>query len=164
MSSWDNSQQIQETEAENTQQILETEADGHCLLHAVCLSTAHQPTSPVTVGYQELLDKLFNEAETNKFIYMGMLVEKFYVDMTEEMYDSQLSLYICDKKYDLDIGDVMPYIIANTLQIDIIIDLEAKTQMEIPVTLFTKMGHIKILKQFYPVEHYSGLRCAGWLM
>ena len=161
MSSSETTPQILETEAETTPQILETEADGHCLLHAVCLSTAHQPTSPVTVGYQELLDKLFQEAVFNKFIYMGVLTEKFYVDIDEEKYDLQLSSYLYEKIYDLDIGDVIPYIIANALHIDIIIDLESNSSMEVPVTMFTKFGYIRIFRQCHPLEHYSGLRCAG---
>ena len=40
----------------------------------------------------------------------------------------------------------MPYIIANALQMDIIINLGATTQIEIPVSLFTKMGHVRILR------------------
>ena len=42
----------------------------------------------------------------------------------------------------------MPYVIANSLQVDII-DLEANTHMEVPVILFTKMGH-KNIKRTLP--------------
>ena len=77
--------------------------------------------------------------------------------MDPAVFDYQMWLYIREKVFDQDIVDVVPWIIANVIKMDIIIKLEEIT-VNIPVTICNKVGYICILRESYPIEHYSGIK------
>jgi hypothetical protein len=132
--------------------MLNTPSDGHCLLHAVSLSYSSQLETTLTKDDVHLRTRLKATIKAAKYA--------LHFELTES-YSDGMFRYFNDKEYNNDFGDVVPYIICDALQINIvIIDSTNKEHIKTVSIAPTEQNTCTTLETIhihYKNEHYSGL-------
>ena len=85
--------------------------DGHCLLYSVCASFNNQLTYLDSINKSSLITTITDEVHGNTDAYLV-----FYTKSRSEFFD-EFNNYIKYKRYKSDIGDVIPSVIANCLNV-----------------------------------------------
>ena len=94
--------------------IVKTPADGFCLLHSVSRSLNAQISHCYDLDINKLITCLKEEAMQHIDEYSGFC--ESISALIDQMYD-----YIENKNYDTDFGNVIPLLLANSIEIDICI-------------------------------------------
>ena len=94
--------------------IVKSQADGFCLLHSVSRSLNAQISHCYDLDINKLITCLKGEAMQHIDEYSGFC--ESISAMIDQMYD-----YIENKNYDTDFGNVIPLLLANSIEIDICI-------------------------------------------
>ena len=94
--------------------LLQTPSDGHCLLHAILGSWAHQVFNHHPPSLHDIKCSIFTETTTHMEKYLA-----FIPHISKRVLTKQLNDYIIHRKYNSAFGDLVPYIIANALSISI---------------------------------------------
>ena len=85
--------------------------DGHCLLYSICTAYNNQLTYLDSISKSSLISTINQEVRGDTNTYL-----KFYTKHRSEFFD-EFNNYIKHKRYNSDIGDVIPCVIANGLGI-----------------------------------------------
>ena len=85
--------------------------DGHCLLYSVCASFNNQLTYLDSINKSSLITTITDKVHGNTDAYLV-----FYTKSRSEFF-VQFNNYIKYKRYNSDIGDVIPSVIANCLNV-----------------------------------------------
>ena len=85
--------------------------DGHCLLYSVCASFNNQLTYLDSINKSSLITTITDEVHGNTDAYLV-----FYTKSRSEFF-VEFNNYIKYKRYNSDIGDVIPSVIANCLNV-----------------------------------------------
>ena len=85
--------------------------DGHCLLYSVCASYNNQLSQLLPLNKEDLINIIEKELQDHSELYLG-----FYTKSRKEFF-SELSNYIKHKRYNSDICDIIPIVIANALKL-----------------------------------------------
>ena len=102
--------------------------DGHCLLHSIVHSMESQLQPPVKLTVKGLLDSMHLELIHNKEYYLPFTVDHDMSKLLEGFH-----AYAKDKMYDSSFGDMAPCIIANALQICLIVVIENDADYDVRV-------------------------------
>ena len=87
--------------------------DGHCLIHSVLFGLK---SAGVTIEKQNIISAVETETIAHCSKYMS-----FYVNPSIETLLCEMTDYLHHKHYDSSFGDIVPYILANALEINIVI-------------------------------------------
>lgn len=105
---------IQNKSIWNELKIVKARGDGHCLLHAVVMSLEYQ--------YNEICDVEFVKHQIIKEIYDNMSFYQTFLNCISRCDVIKLMTeYINEKKYNNDFCDIVPYVIAKSLNVGLII-------------------------------------------
>ena len=134
----------------NLFRIVKSAPDGHCLIHSITTSLRVQHKR--AVDNDIILKSIQTETHSNIEKYKGFLEEYQKLKLIKHMKD-----YIYLKKYNTIFGDQVPLIIANALQLDIII-IEARENSWYPRIIAGPQGCSKTRVYIYKCrEHYDGI-------
>lgn len=141
--------------------------DGHCLIYSVisCMEILARQFEAITaISYAELLSNIKTHA-MNEFEFYNVFFGK-----GRRLFEQELFQYVTLKKYDVDIVDLMPVMLANLLHVRIAIlsinnaTKDSSTQIISPTlhqstndqihTIFVKFTYNSKLSGF---NHYDGL-------
>ena len=137
--------------------IISSVRDGHCLLHSVVSSWNEQLSDelqPPTLSYRSLVDKLQRHMRS----YGKFYAEKGQLD--QQQFYLQVCDYITHKNFDLEAVDLIPYVLATMLSVNIVIvqrkggNILVSPFQEI-VKNKNKFSLVYILKSG---DHFDGLR------
>jgi hypothetical protein len=132
--------------------MLNTPSDGHCLLHAVSLSYSSQLETTLTtddVHFQTRQKATTQTPEYSK--YFGKTVS----------FSDVMTRYFNHKEYNNIFGDVVPYIICDALQINLVIIDSTNSEhiKTVPIAPTDQNTHtLGTIHIHYKNEHYSGLQ------
>ena len=90
--------------------ILRSPGDGHCLLYSV-VSAWNAQSSCVKIDLEMVKTKLINEVIDHSPVYSEFI--------TDSSIEDALDTYVFAKRYNQVFGDVLPFIIANALKVNI---------------------------------------------
>ena len=105
----------------NICQVYNSPADGHCLLHSVVSSLKHQRVPNVDIDINYLLNVISYEISQHPERYLCFIKNNY----SSVLFDG-LRLYAKHKQYDTAFGGHIPLILANVLNIGLIIIKERK--------------------------------------
>ena len=133
--------------------IVNSPADGHCLIHS--LSTSLRSQTNIRMDKTSMLDKLFNECEINQQQYVhafdGM-----------DLFKKQRDKYIANGIYNALFGDTVPDIIANVLQICLVMIYKRNGVYDCNVSMKEDLTHnppiVFISKHG---KHYNAIVCTA---
>ena len=95
--------------------IIDMPGDGFCLLHSLCLSLRSQFPGSRVLEIEELISLLKHEPISPKDVYLAAL--EYSLDTLR----TGLYNYIYNRNYKTDFGDIVPFLLANSLGVDICI-------------------------------------------
>ena len=125
--------------------------DGHCFVHSVISSSTAPLLEPLFIEYTELLAKIEKETIENVTLYAGFLVDEQKPRLLDDMHR-----YLRDKIYETPFGDLVPLIVANALETNIIIiedKLTRKVIREVKPFDVGNASHLMIL--YKKGDHYD---------
>ena len=126
--------------------------DGHCLLYSVCASYNNQLSQLLPLNKEDLINIIEKELQDHSELYLG-----FYTKSSEEFF-SELSNYIKHKRYNSDICDIIPIVIANALKLKLKI-LNEKRHDSFETTIVEPFSafHTGVLFIHRKGDHYNGV-------
>ena len=126
--------------------------DGHCLLYSICTAYNNQLAYLNSICKSSLISTIYEEVSGNTGTYL-----EFYTKPRSEFFD-EFNNYIKHKRYNSDIGDVIPCVIANGLGIVINIlneDHNGNYELrDVQPLETTRIGSIYIHRKG---DHYNGI-------
>ena len=91
-------------------------ADGHCFMHSLVSCINSRMTTMTPCDNRTLFKHLRSEIVTNSAYYLSLIKGGTYSDLHAGM-----EMYICYRQYRTGFGDLVPYIMANALNMNIFI-------------------------------------------
>ena len=126
--------------------------DGHCLLYSVCASYNNQLSQLLPLNKEDLINIIEKELQDHSELYLG-----FYTKSREEFF-SELSNYIKHKRYNSDICDIIPIVIANALKLKLkILNEKRHDSFETTIVEPFSASHTGVLFIHRKCDHYNGV-------
>ena len=126
--------------------------DGHCLLYSVCASYNNQLSQLLPLNKEDLINIIEKELQDHSELYLG-----FYTKSREEFF-SELSNYIKHKRYNSDICDIIPIVIANALKLKLkILNEKRHDSFETTIVEPFSASHTGVLFIHRKGDHYNGV-------
>ena len=126
--------------------------DGHCLLYSVCASYNNQLSQLLPLNKEDLINIIDKELQDHSELYLG-----FYTKSREEFF-SELSNYIKHKRYNSDICDIIPIVIANALKLKLkILNEKRHDSFETTIVEPFSASHTGVLFIHRKGDHYNGV-------
>ena len=126
--------------------------DGHCLLYSVCASYNNQLSQLVPLNKEDLINIIEKELQDHSELYLG-----FYTKSREEFF-SELTNYIKHKRYNSDICDIIPIVIANALKLKLkILNEKRHDSFETTIVEPFSASHTGVLFIHRKGDHYNGV-------
>ena len=123
--------------------------DGHCLLYSVCASYNNQLSQLLPLNKEDLINIIEKE---HSELYLG-----FYTKSREEFF-SELSNYIKHKRYNSDICDIIPIVIANALKLKLkLLNEKRHDTFETTIVEPFSASHTGVLFIHRKGDHYIGV-------
>ena len=132
--------------------IAQSPGDGHCLIYSTISSWNSQLCNHPPINATWLLDAIRREFNNNRDRYID-----FLIDLEKEEIDRQLSLYLLDKRYNLDIVDVIPPIISNILDVTLKIINEQTNNTCDVIDVYPVHATNGVLAVHRFGDHYNGI-------
>ena len=126
-----------------------TVGDGHCLLHALRISWFHQIAKSSVPSYEEIRMKIFEETITSSARYKPFLNES-------ESLIHQTHQYLLQKHFNSTYGDIVPYILANGLSIELYI-IDESNSLQVTHVVPEVADAAQRLLIHRDRDHYSGI-------
>ena len=134
--------------------VLKSPGDGHCFIHSVSASVASMHP-PECVSNAVILAKVKNEVLSYTPWYIPFVDGASMMSLLNGMHG-----YVDHKRYDTPFGDIVPHIVANALEVDIIIMCKNNINFScnmVSVYLFWIVVCIMMLWFLYSVTHHTCL-------
>ena len=134
---------------------MDSPGDGHCLLHSVVNSHNSQHPAAPKLTKEASITSLQGEVSSNVIKYVGFRIDNSSLNLFSEM-----KSYVKRKVYDTLFGDAVPLILANVLQMNIIIIKAENTKFECHIVEYESniAAHIENSIFVYKVgEHYNAI-------
>ena len=126
--------------------------DGHCLLYSVCASYKNQLSQLLPLNKEDLINIIEKELLDHSELYLG-----FYTKSREEFF-SELSNYIKHKRYNSDICDIIPIVIANALKLKLnILNEKRHDSFETTIVEPFSASNTGVLFIHRKGDHYNGV-------
>ena len=126
--------------------------DGHCLLYSVCASYKNQLSQLLPLNKEDLINIIEKELLDHSELYLG-----FYTKSREEFF-SELSNYIKHKRYNSDICDIIPIVIANALKLKLnILNEKRHASFETTIVEPFSASNTGVLFIHRKGDHYNGV-------
>ena len=135
----------------NICQVYNSPADGHCLLHSVVSSLKHQLVPNVDIDTNYLLNVISYEISQHPEGYLG-----FIKNNDRSVLFDGFRLYAKHKQYDTVFGDHIPLILANVLNISLIIINESSDGLFKVETVQTNNECIRLFLH-KRADHYNAI-------
>jgi hypothetical protein len=133
--------------------VVDVDGDGHCLLYSILTSIEYQCNENVDIDLLKLKKCVLDEAIENRHLY------KSFINDVEGTFEELLYKYVFSKQYNTSFGDVVPYVIANALNIRlIIIDNYLDNNSNRLVTITNKELSNDVIIICRNNNHYNGIR------
>ena len=139
--------------------IMKTSSDGHCLVYSIINSLKKQHNQ--NYDYHYVLDQIRNEAVGNISSYMQLLD----IDCVLT-YHRLLCAYVDGKNYDTVLGDCVPMILTNALNINIVIINRSVDSVD-PIIVVPRISSSQFVYIYKHGDHYEGIEtntCFGPLV
>ena len=136
----------------NNWRIAQSPGDGHCLIYSTISSWNSQLCNHPPINTPWLLDAIRREFNNNRDRYID-----FLIDLEKEEIDRQLSLYLLDKRYNLDIVDVIPAVISNILDVTLKIINEQTNNTCDVIDVYPIQATNGVLAVHRFGDHYNGI-------
>ena len=136
----------------NNWRIAQSPGDGHCLIYSTISSWNSQLCNHPSINTTWLLDAIRREFNNNRDRYIG-----FLIDLEKEEIDRQLSLYLLDIRYNLDIVDVIPAVISNILDVTLKIINEQTNNTCDVIDVYPIQATNGVLAVHRLGDHYNGI-------
>ena len=131
--------------------IVPSPGDGHCLLHSTIASLHHQLSQSLSL--ESLKSYLYTESVNNISEYIS-----FITDSSRSLFSTYLRQYIIYKNYNNQYGDIAPLIIANALQITLIIIDESLNNSINRFQVQPRFCSNRTIYLHRKQDHYNGIR------
>ena len=133
-------------------EIQEAPSDGHCLLHAIVSSANSQLSDCVYYDIGYLIDVVRRETHTNINEYVQFYEENPHAALLRDM-DRYLNYKIYNTRY----GDIVPMILANALQLNLVLinDLTVVQKLQLVECRVPHYGKFVALQKC--PDHYNGI-------
>ena len=136
----------------NNCRIAQSPGDGHCLIYSTISSWNSQLCNHPPINTTWLLDAIRRKFNNNRDRYID-----FLIDLEKEKIDRQLSLYLLDKRYNLDIVDVIPAVISNILDVTFkIINEQTNNSCDV-IDVYPIQATNGVLAVHRFGDHYNGI-------
>ena len=132
---------------------LETSGDGHCIVHSLLKSLKKQYN--MNCNYHDILSRIRKETNDNISTYKQLV----NIDSNLEM-QRLVCAYIDGHNFDTIFGDLLPMILSNVLEMNIIIIHQVRNSTD-PLIIVPRSLSNKFVYIFKSGDHYEGFETAG---
>ena len=127
--------------------------DGHCLMHSIVTSMSSQMNSSDNIDLNYVKSAIMDEITNNSSRYVEAIDGRNLKSLIRGMRQ-----YLLEKKYDTPFGDLVPYIIANALNMNLILIMAGDPQSTLLVKSLTDDdGCYESLVLYKDGAHYDGI-------